>query len=238
MFGDPAEDDTCMLGWLQSDVLTMTRRKQGGAHGPVQVLADDRAVTVHSCHSPMREAQIVKDLLLDAFNRDPELSCHEIVVMMPDIEAYSPFIESVFSLEQTLPYAISDRKKRSESVFLEAFLLILSLKGSRLEKRAVMDLISHAAVMDKFGFETADIPVLEKVIDRIVTIHAADIEKKGRLAPTLLGEGIVPFKEIFLMLKNNGFDGWICIEEASDRGIEGVVNAVNFVKNTWDSITI
>ncbi|MBI4244183.1 MAG: sugar phosphate isomerase/epimerase [Planctomycetes bacterium] len=92
------------------------------------------------------------------------------------------------------------------------------------------------------NFDTANIlaygddplPILEKVIDRVVTIHAADTCVKGELKPVLLGTGLVPFKEMFTMLKNARFDGWICIEEASFGGKENVKKSVDFVRKTWN----
>lgn len=79
------------------------------------------------------------------------------------------------------------------------------------------------------------LPVLQQVIDKIVTIHVADTAKRGGLVPVpvLLGEGLVPFKEIFSALKQNNFDGWMCIEEASYTGQEGIRKATNFVRNLW-----
>ena len=65
------------------------------------------------------------------------------------------------------------------------------------------------------------IPVLKEVIKRIETIHAADTSTKGVLTHTLLGTGLVPFEEIFRILKTSNFNGWICIEEGSGLGIEG-----------------
>lgn len=77
------------------------------------------------------------------------------------------------------------------------------------------------------------LPVLERVLERVITVHAADTSVKGELKPVLLGQGLVPFKEIFGLLKKSGFDGWICLEEASGLGKEGVRRAARFVQNTW-----
>jgi sugar phosphate isomerase/epimerase len=74
-------------------------------------------------------------------------------------------------------------------------------------------------------------PVLERIIDRVVTIHVADIKEKGSLKPVLIGTGIVPFDEIFAYLKSKKFNGWFCIEEASSMGIEGIRKAVEYVKS-------
>ena len=75
--------------------------------------------------------------------------------------------------------------------------------------------------------------VLDEVIDRIVTVHVADTATCGALNPTVIGEGIVPFYKIFSRLKESGFDGWICIEEASGTGVEGVKKAAEFVRMAW-----
>jgi sugar phosphate isomerase/epimerase len=77
------------------------------------------------------------------------------------------------------------------------------------------------------------LPLLEQVIDQVVSIHASDTETRGSLKHVLLGTGLVPFKEIFAYLKRTGFDGWICIEENSRLGQRGVQDAADFVRKTW-----
>lgn len=78
------------------------------------------------------------------------------------------------------------------------------------------------------------LPLLERVIDRVVCVHASDTSTRGALTPVLLGTGLVPFKEVFSMLKHTGFKGWICIEEASGLGRKGVEGAVAFVRRAWE----
>jgi sugar phosphate isomerase/epimerase len=77
--------------------------------------------------------------------------------------------------------------------------------------------------------------VLHEIVGMVETVHAADTGERGRLRPVPLGEGLVPFKEIFRLLKQNGFDNWLCIEEASCAGERGVAKATNFIRNTWAS---
>jgi sugar phosphate isomerase/epimerase len=77
------------------------------------------------------------------------------------------------------------------------------------------------------------IPVLAQVLDRVVSVHAAETAERGTLEPVLVGTGLVPFDEMFGMLKAAGFDGWICIEEASNHGKAGIKTASQFVRKAW-----
>ena len=93
----------------------------------------------------------------------------------------------------------------------------------------------------KINFDTGNtlvygddpLAVLEKIADRVVTVHAADTACRGKLQPVVVGTGIVPFDDIFKFLRQREFDGWICIEEASSTGTAGVRKAVDFVRDAW-----
>jgi sugar phosphate isomerase/epimerase len=78
------------------------------------------------------------------------------------------------------------------------------------------------------------LPILASVVDQVVSIHASDTATRGELNPVVLGTGLVPFRDIFSYLKKNAFDGWICIEEASNTGRSGVEQALSFVRRAWD----
>ena len=78
------------------------------------------------------------------------------------------------------------------------------------------------------------VPVLSQVLDRVSSVHAAETAERGTLSPVLVGSGLVPFKEMFGMLKGAGFDGWVCIEEASQQGKAGIAAATRFIRKTWE----
>jgi len=93
----------------------------------------------------------------------------------------------------------------------------------------------------KIQFDTANpiafgddpLPILEKVIDRILVVHASDTGARGELKPVVIGTGLVPYAPIFRRLHEAGYDKWVSIEEASGTGAEGVKTAVQFVRRTW-----
>lgn len=92
------------------------------------------------------------------------------------------------------------------------------------------------------NFDTANIvaagwdamPVLEQVADKICTVHVADTAEKGVFSPVLIGTGATPLHDIFAYLKRRGFDGWLCIEEASNMGLAGVAKAVENTRRLWE----
>lgn len=192
LFQDPGQSSGTLLSWIQSDIFNLVRRgnskREMHSEAPVPISPDDQSLMIHACHSPMRETQVVKDLLLREFESDPELSPHDVLVMLPDIEAYAPYIESVFSMENSMPFAISDRKKRSESETVEAFVKILSLKASRMEKIRVLDLLQSASIARKFSLGFDEINMISTLVEESKILWGKDKDHRKQL-------GLAAFKE-------------------------------------------
>ncbi len=158
---DPGDGN--LLHTLQSDVLHLVDR--GGPETPPKAIdAGDDSLTVHACHSPMREMEVLRDRLLAAFDGDPELQPSDVLVMVPRIGDYAPYIEAAFSAgtEGTtlLPLTIADRDAGDERPAADAILRLLSLVGSRLTPSAVLDLLDVAPVRRAFGIASAEVSAL------------------------------------------------------------------------------
>jgi len=83
------------------------------------------------------------------------------------------------------------------------------------------------------AFAEDPVALLDQVIDRVASIHAADTAERGQLRHVLLGTGVTPFGPLFARLVAAGWDGWICMEEASFQGRDGVQAAARFVRQAW-----
>ena len=69
------------------------------------------------------------DQLLSMFDRQPSLKPRDIIVMVADINAYSPAIQAVFGNapgERFIPYSISDRTADQESPILHSFMQVVN----------------------------------------------------------------------------------------------------------------
>ena len=70
-------------------------------------------------------------------------------------------------------------------------------------------------------FAADPLALLDAVIGRVVSVHASDSAVRGELRHVLLGTGITPYPALFERLARAGWDGWICMEEASFQGRAG-----------------
>lgn len=150
-----------LLHNIQSDILELENRAVAGVNieefsrsdnkRPLDPL--DSSITFHVCHSPQREVEVLHDRLLAMLEEDPTLTPRDIIVMVADIDSYSPFIQAVFGsapADRYLSYAISDRRARQSHPVLEAFISLLSLPDSRFVSEDVLALLDVPVLAARF----------------------------------------------------------------------------------------
>ncbi|WP_369412389.1 exodeoxyribonuclease V subunit gamma [Geotalea toluenoxydans] len=149
-------DGNCLLHAIQGDILDLRDRR---SEQKSIVSCTDDSLRIHSCHSPMREVEVLYDQLLHRLDQDPSLSPRDILVMTPDIESYAPYISAVFGsperAEEKIPFSIADRSLRREGEAAETFLAILDLCGSRFTVTQVLDIVEAAPVLRRYGWPRA-----------------------------------------------------------------------------------
>lgn len=158
-------DNARLLHLLQHDILELRDRRDGESARRTLLAPGDHSLQVHSCHSPLREVQVLHDRLLHLFEELPDLAPRDIVVMAPEIETYAPWIEAVFSSvpeEHHIPWTIADRRAPASRPLIAAALGLLGLPDSRLEAPPLLDLLEMPAVRHRFGLEQADLPCLRQ----------------------------------------------------------------------------
>ncbi|RNC72336.1 MAG: exodeoxyribonuclease V subunit gamma [Desulfuromonadales bacterium] len=151
-FADVPEES--LLAAIQADILLLRDRETTGE--PTAVDSRDGSLRLHSCHTPLREVEVLHDAILALFADDPTLTPRDILVMTPDIEAYAPYISAVFGSPEApdlkIPYSIADRSLRREGNIAEALLAILRLATSRTTAADLLDLLAMPPVARRFGF--------------------------------------------------------------------------------------
>jgi exodeoxyribonuclease V gamma subunit len=170
-----------MLSSIQRDIFQL---RDPGQKAPLSV--EDRSIQVHSCHSEMREVEVLHDQLLDLLSDNPGLQPQDIVVMMPDVAAYASLIEAVFDTpeiqNQRIPYSIADRTARVENGIIDTFLTILEMGGSRFGASSLLNILESPAVQRRFQLVQSDLETIRGWIEKAAIrwgIDAAHREKLG-----------------------------------------------------------
>lgn len=142
----PIDAPASLLEHVQRDLLELPQDREA----PVRIDLKDDSIQVHCCHSPMREMEIVRDLILDRLQKDGTLQPRDILVMNPDIETYAPFIQAVFGNPEDptsfLAYSISDRRPSRAAQSVRLFLELLEFGQHRFEASRVLALLESPAV--------------------------------------------------------------------------------------------
>lgn len=176
-----------ILEKIQSDILSLKSRRfsfpSPNTHDPSPMI--DASIQIHSCHSPMREIEVLHDNLLAMFEEDPDLLPKDIVVMTPDIHLYAPFIQAVFGAQidekKRIPFTIADQSIMKESRIIEGFMSILDLENSRMSVNRVMALLELPEILEKFSISESETEILERWIKETNIRWGIDAEHRRKL---------------------------------------------------------
>lgn len=161
---EPASGDT-VLARVQNDILEL---RDPGVDGPAGKIADgDDTIAIHSCHSPMREVEVLHDQLLHRFAADPDLAPGDVLVLTPDIARYAPLVDAVFATappDRRIPYSIADRSRGSRHPLCGAFLALMDLPSSRMTPEFVFALVEQPAVAARFDLGADDIAAIRRLV--------------------------------------------------------------------------
>ena len=125
--------------------------------------ATDDSIQIHTCHSPVREAEVLHDRLLALFDAHRDLEPADVLVLTPDLEVYGPAIEAVFAAAGRIPCNVA-RARGVESRTVRAFLDLLSLQGSRHGAEPVLAPLAAPAIRTRFGIGEADLPAIRDLV--------------------------------------------------------------------------
>ncbi len=172
-----------LLELLHNDILHLEGAEHAGGE-KLSVLPGDPSLRIHSCHSPLREVEVLHDALLGMFSEMEGLKPRDILVMAPDIEVYAPYISSVFEGNPDpggrIPYSIADRSIRSEGRVSEALLAIFDLAGKRFPVTRVLDILSFPPISTAFGFGSSELDLLRSWLEEMRVRWGMDEAERER----------------------------------------------------------
>src|SRR5437660_4048888 len=167
---------------IQRDIFELN---SGAAKVKRSIAPTDRSLQIHSCHSVVRELEVLHDHLLDLFQHDPELKPKDIIVMMPDISIYAPFIDAVFGVPENpkhkIPYSVADRELRASSGIIDTYFRILEILSGRFTAGEVFAILEAAAVQRCFQIAPAEMETVRRWVNDCAIRSGIDAQHRARL---------------------------------------------------------
>ena len=154
-----------LLQQLQQDILDL----QPLPPTPLCLAPNDASVQFHIAHSRQREVEILHDQLLAWFNAGVGLQARDVIVMVPDINAYAPHIRAVFDQydrqdPRHIPFSLADQQQRGVNPLLNALETLLGLPDSRFAVSECLGLLEVAALRKRFDIDEALLPLIKRWI--------------------------------------------------------------------------
>jgi exodeoxyribonuclease V gamma subunit len=180
-FAEPSANT--LLERLQADIF---RLRPTGREGARQEVAADGSVQIHICHGALRECQVLHDRLLGMLEADGDLRPEDILVMVPEISAYAPYIEAVFhkvdeASRPFIPWNLSDISVQDEHPLVQVFLQLLALPESRFSQSEVLSFLAVPELAANFGLDSDALAQIREWLARANLRWGLDGGHKRRL---------------------------------------------------------
>lgn len=149
----------------------------------IELARNDRTIEVYACHSPMREAETVRDRLLRAFADDPTLRPRDVAILTPDLDTYAPFIEAAFATPEAenIPPRIADGGGRRRTTGGGALLDALTILRGRSEASAIVELCAHPTVRARHKLKEEDVETIAAWASELAVHWGADADHRSSL---------------------------------------------------------
>lgn len=188
----PREYPATLLGRMQRTI------ESGGEaepheHNPVT----DRSLVIHRCHSLSRQAEVLHDALLQAFDEIGGLEPHHVAIVSPCIEKAAPHLEAVFQRtvngrdrsgkerQIRVPLVVADRGICETSEAAALLVALMALPGSRASIDDVLGVAGHPLVRSAFGIGDDDVASWSDFVERTVVRWGLDADHRSRHGLTL-----------------------------------------------------
>jgi len=151
------EDSPSEISFLEGIQQELLGNKQNS-------LKQDSTFSIHSCHSVKREVEELKESLLAMMNTNKALKPEDVLILVPDVNDYSPTLEQVFlhtNGDPELPIATGVRASKPTSIVFEH--LINQIDGD-FKATEILSILEHPAISNTLEMSDVEVSILRKWI--------------------------------------------------------------------------
>lgn len=128
-----------------------------GALTELSRASGDSSLEFHACSGLLRQAQVVRDRVLQLLAADSSLAPRDILVMTPQVDRFAPVLASVFgdgaATGVDLPWRLTDRSQQGEAALSFTLLTLLNLAGARLTASSLDPLLESPSLRRRFQLQ-------------------------------------------------------------------------------------
>ena len=158
----PVPDNASLLLRLQQQVWSATS-------GPLTLAATDRSLLVHRCHSPLREVEVLRDVLVDVLTAPGAPRPDEVLIAVTDLATYAPLLSAFIGEERgdhvRFPVAVVGLPASSDPLVV-ALLALLALPGTAASLEQVLEPLSAPAMQRRFGLTEQTLMFLRQRLEQ------------------------------------------------------------------------
>jgi exodeoxyribonuclease V gamma subunit len=162
-------------------------------------IGNDESLLAVNCFSEMREVEALHDYLLSQFANGTALKSEDVLVVMPDLDKYAPFIRAVFGAkgdvsshdntgsetsvknEIRIPYMINGNLAAAESSLINGLLELLEIPNWRFTREQIMVLSRNRLIQKRFDFSDDALDQIDSWLDEAGVRWGIDAEHKKEL---------------------------------------------------------
>jgi exonuclease V gamma subunit len=152
----------------QPSLLNALKQSLNYFDSPAEWARNDDSLSIHRCHGAWREAEVVRDELMAAFDdngsrRLKDLKQGDVLILTPNPDLYAPILEAVLSQRNpSFHFAtagIYGGKKSPVGALVKA---LLELPSGRVTSLDILNLLSLQAVRSRMDWDDDDLDKIEE----------------------------------------------------------------------------
>lgn len=121
----------------------------------------DLSFSIHACHNPRREVEVLKQNLLTVMDTNPEIKPQDILVMVPDMEIYGELVQTSFQFSENEPFLPVSLVYNDNDSSVQGFAQFIKLLSGVFKADEVLDFISQTAIQKSLGLTDDDISMVK-----------------------------------------------------------------------------
>lgn len=139
------------------------------------------SITIHRCHGPLREAEVLRDQLLAAMQHDPKLRQGDILILTPSPETYTPLLRAVLGSRQpAFDVGTANIYGANSSSFGSLVKTLVELPGGRITAGEIHTMLSTRALQDRLQWGADDLETIQSWMEEAPFYWGFDKEHRQK----------------------------------------------------------